>query len=146
MTTGKNDPYYDVMCDDHFHSVKVENNSVLCFKTGVRNQLQPSRLKQYSIQADKLLKWCRQSKIAVHPVVLIMDKDESLENWTNEALAKAGFVRTEDLDLLKDMVSHLCERLAFTTQGEKTPEEIRSAALRLVLAARMEAQKGGQSR
>lgn len=131
----KSDPYFDLMCDDHYHAVKVEPQSVLVFRLGLKHQMIRSRMNMVREQAQKLLNWCRQKRIEVYPAVLVFDRDESLESISVAKMRDAGFVPESELKRLNQLVDALCERLAFQSGGEKTPSEIRASMLRSVMTA-----------
>lgn len=135
---SKTDPYFDLMCDDHYHSVHVEPYSVLIFRLGLKSQMLRDRVRVAREQANKLLAWCRQKHIEVYPAVLVFDRDESLENVSLEKMRAAGFVPESDLKRLRQLVDALCERLSFEKGGEKTPSEIRDSMMRQVLASSKE--------
>lgn len=128
------DPYFDLMCDDHYHSVKVEPQSILVFRLGIKSQMIRARLNVAREQGKKLLDWCRQKRIDVYPAVLVLDRDETIENVPLEHMRAAGFLPESDYRRLNQLVDALCERLAFQNGGEKTPSEIRASMLRQVIA------------
>lgn len=131
---SKPDPYFDLMCDDHYHSVHVEPKSILVFRLGIKSQMISHRIRVAREQAQKLLAWCRQRHLEVYPSVLVLDRDESLENVSLKKMRDAGFIPESELKRLHQLVDALCERLAFQQGGDKTPSEIRESMMRQVLS------------
>lgn len=134
------DPFYELKCEDHYHSVEIKNNSVLVFSLGVMHQLVPQRLQLLHVVAKQLLDWCRKQHINVYPAVLLLERGESLSTVSDEYMRKAGWVPETEIEELNRCIDKLSQRLSAHT--DKSPAEIRDGMMRQVRAELYQKEKG----